>query len=174
MKNKLLACLALLLCTALLAACGSQSAAAPAEEAPVQAASTAPAPQAAESAEAAEDILVIPEVLFDAQCRDILTNPEDYAEKTVQIEGLYYFWDDALAGTRHSVVRYHPAGCCGGGLTGLEIYYESDALPKADEWVRATGNIEVISLGQYPLPFPVLKVTSLEVLEVRGQEYVNS
>ncbi|MFV0412329.1 MAG: hypothetical protein ACK5L3_03540 [Oscillospiraceae bacterium] len=174
MKKKLLACLALLLCSVLLAACGGQSPAAPAQQETPQAAASLPAAQAAEGAEVNEDLLVIPEVLFDAQCRDILTNPEDYAEKTVQIEGLYYFWDDALAGTRHSVVRYHPAGCCGGGLTGLEIYYESDTLPKADEWVRATGTIEVVPLGQYPLPFPVLKVTSLEVLEVRGQEYVNS
>lgn len=118
-----------------------------------------------------EDILYVHEPYMDAQCRDILTYPDDYAGVTIRIQGMYYSWDDTLCGLRHSVVRYCQDGCCGGGLTGLEIFYEGER-PEENAWVEATGTIEVLPLGEYPLPFPLLVVTELRVMEDRGNETV--
>ena len=87
---------------------------------------------------------------------------------------MYQAWEDEFARlTRHAVTRYCHDGCCGAGLTGLEIYYEGEC-PEENAWVEATGTMELIYLGDYPLPFPLLRLTSLVVMEERGNEYVEN
>ena len=121
-----------------------------------------------------ENILFIDEPYFDAQCRDILESPEDYADTLIRIEGIYSTWEDPLVEEgRHAVIRYHPEGCCGNGMTGLAFYYDG-VYPQPDDWIRVTGTIQWATLGQYPNQFLLLHVTELQVMEERGNEHVEN
>lgn len=179
MKRLFLLCMASFM---LFAACG-QSTGSPPPPTPASSNGTAPLPHQSSSSSSVSssalslpqsgEVTILDEPFLDAQYRDILTNPEDYAGKVFQLEGMYNGWENEYAGGwRHAVVRYCPDGCCGAGLTGLEIFYEGER-PEENDWVRVTGTIEVLPLGNYPLPFPLLKVTSMEIRNHdRGNEYV--
>lgn len=173
MKKAILFCLVAVM---LLCACG-QNGEAPPPPTPISAstaeASTAPSGSSTGSLPENTEILVLDEPFLDAQYRDILTHPEDYEGKILQLEGMYNSWvDDYGGGLRHAIVRYCPDGCCGSGLTGLEIYYDGNC-PEEEDWVRVTGTIEMVSLGKYPLPFPLLNVITFEVRNHdRGNETV--
>ncbi len=117
------------------------------------------------------NVIEISEEVFIAQINDIYYNFECYADKTIVVEGMYsvfYAWDEQLSCP--GVYRNGP-GCCGNdGWGGFMLNYDGD-LPQDNDWIRVTGTPELVTAydGYVDL---FLNVTSLEVLDVRGAEFV--
>ena len=117
------------------------------------------------------DVVEILERFFVRQMMDITQNLDNYTGRTIQLEGM--FWSAHNHYTDESfyfVVRFL-SGCCGGGGT---VGFEVDLgylLPLPDDtWVEVTGVLEVRDTWQPGNP--VLVITSIQELEVRGQEIV--
>ncbi|MDR3238531.1 MAG: hypothetical protein LBT44_00345 [Clostridiales bacterium] len=160
---------ALLMVCALSALAGCQSSGAPEliTAAPIIAAD----PIVADPIAAAADIVKIKEKMFIAQTNDIYYNAEDYLGKTIQYEGIFSVYEDfEIGATYYSVIRYGP-GCCGiDANAGFEVVWDQD-YPDPDDWVEAVGVLEEFEAdgGQYLR----LALSSLTILPVRGEEYVD-
>ncbi|MDR1444896.1 MAG: metal ABC transporter permease [Treponema sp.] len=119
-------------------------------------------------------LIEIREKMFIAQTNDIYQNAEDYLGKTIKLQGL--FKRDQYAGNDAEycfVLRYGP-GCCGtDSNAGFEVAWDSlpeKSYPNEDDWVEATGNLGFYEEDGYPYLY--LALSSLEVLDERGAEYV--
>lgn len=118
------------------------------------------------------DVIELSEKLFVAQTNDIYENTEDYIGKTIKYEGLVLseYWD-VTGLTYHYVIRYGP-GCCGYDANcGFEISWDGE-YPEDNEWVEAVGVLDTYE--EEGVTILVLRLTSLTVLEERGQEYVTT
>ena len=117
-----------------------------------------------------EDIVLIPEKLFIAQTNDIYYNSEDYLGKTIRYEGMFKTYGGYEGSEKYyAVVRYGP-GCCGDdGSAGFEVTWK-EPYPKEDEWVEATGVLELYE--ENGTAYLRLALTELEVLPIRGAEFV--
>jgi zinc transport system permease protein len=119
-------------------------------------------------------LIEIREKMFIAQTNDIYQNAEDYLGKTIKLQGL--FKRDQYAGNDAEycfVLRYGP-GCCGiDSNAGFEVAWDrlpEKPYPNEDDWVEATGNLGFYEEDGYPYLY--LALSSLEVLDERGAEYV--
>lgn len=120
----------------------------------------------------AGDVVEIKEKLFVAQTNDIYLNAGEYLGRTIKYEGIFKakFWEPTEM-TYFYVIRYGP-GCCGyDGEAGFEVRWDGD-YPEEDDWVAATGVLESYTEGD--AEYLCLRLTSLEVLDVRGEEYVTT
>jgi len=117
-----------------------------------------------------EEILEIKERMFIQQCNDIFFNTDEYVGKTVRLEGIYKTFripDGNSIKTSHYVYRNSP-GCCGNdGESGFIVLLEDFPAPEQNAWVEATGKVEVTAVGM-----PMLRLSSLKVMETRGAEFV--
>jgi uncharacterized membrane protein YcgQ (UPF0703/DUF1980 family) len=121
-----------------------------------------------------ETALEIGEKMFIAQINDVYLNPEDYLGRTIKLEGL--FKSEQYGEQSYCfVIRYGP-GCCGNdGNAGFEIAWgdpsaAGGAYPDIDEWVEATGILRTYEEDGYPYLY--LALSSLNVLDTRGAEFV--
>jgi zinc transport system permease protein len=120
-------------------------------------------------------VIEIKEKMFIAQVNDIYQNADDYLGKTIKLEGL--FKEEKYAGidaTYFFVLRYGP-GCCGAdGNAGLEVAWDEEIqdrpYPKVDDWVAAEGKLSYYEEDGYPYLY--IALSSLEVLDTRGAEFV--
>ena len=116
------------------------------------------------------DIFEIKEKMFIQQCNDINFNIDEYVGKTVRLEGLYKafrFPKENGEVVVHYVYRKTP-GCCGDdGEAGFMVFIENCPVPELNAWVEATGKVEVTDIG-----LPVLRLSSLKVMNERGAEFV--
>ncbi|MDR2419007.1 MAG: hypothetical protein LBD79_08130 [Treponema sp.] len=119
------------------------------------------------------NIVEIKEKMFIAQVNDVYLNPDDYVGKTIKLEGLFMTQDN---GTQippyYFVIRYGP-GCCGNdGNAGFEVIWEKQepVYPRDNEWVEAVGVFGSYEEDGYP--YYCLNLSSLKVLDERGQEFV--
>ena len=128
-------------------------------------------PKAAnETEEIAEGIYEIQENMFITQCNDIYLNPDDYLDKVIKIEGIYYYMEDTQEDIiRHFVIRYGPACCFDDTSAGFEIRYDGE-YPEINDWIIVTATIEKIQRNGND--FVALNVINLEVSEERGAEQV--
>ena len=120
---------------------------------------------------ASEDgVIDIGEKMFVTQTNEIYLNYEDYLGKTFRYEGLFlssYFEQTDI--TYCYVIRYGP-GCCSYDATaGFEIAWDGD-YPAENDWVQVVGTLETYDEDGYE--YLQLRVSSLEVLDVRGSETV--
>ena len=117
------------------------------------------------------DVVVIRDKLFIAQTDDIITNRKDYMNKTIRYEGIFDMYVSPVTGAKRcSVVRYGP-GCCGmDGIVGFEVQWDQE-YPKKNDWVEATGVLEEYEADD-GYKYLRLALTSLEVLDKRGSEFV--
>jgi hypothetical protein len=118
------------------------------------------------------DIVEIKEKLFIAQTNDVYLNPEDYMGKTIKLEGLFKTetgYDEQASYC--FVLRYGP-GCCGNdGNAGFEVAWDAAGpYPPEDEWVEAVGVLKSYEEDGYPYLY--LALSSLQVMEERGAEFV--
>lgn len=116
------------------------------------------------------DVIEIREKMFIAQSNDIYLNPEDYLGKTIKYEGLFKsdYWPEEDK-TYYFVVRYGPGCCSYDGEAGFEVDWDGE-WPEVDDWCEVVGTLEEYeSDGWHYLR---LALTSLTVLEERGEEYV--
>ena len=131
-----------------------------------------PAASGEDEVEEIEGLVEISEKLFIAQTNDVYVNPEEYFDKTIRYEGLlkslHWSQDDT---TYHYVIRYGP-GCCGyDGEAGFEVAWDGE-WPKDNAWCRVTGTLEEYT--QDNILYLRLVLSSLEELEERGAEFVNT
>ncbi|MGF7145109.1 uncharacterized membrane protein YcgQ (UPF0703/DUF1980 family) [Anaerotaenia torta] len=118
-----------------------------------------------------DGVVEIREKMFIAQTNDIYLNSEDYLGKTIKYEGIFKssYWEEDDT-TYHFVIRYGP-GCCGyDGEAGFEVNWDG-GWPQEDDWCEVIGVLEEYEVnGQTYLQ---LALTSLTVLEKRGEEFVS-
>jgi uncharacterized membrane protein YcgQ (UPF0703/DUF1980 family) len=118
-------------------------------------------------------VVEIGEKMFIAQTNDIYLNAGDYLGKTIQLEGLFkaeQYGDQSYC----FVIRYGP-GCCGNdGNAGFEIAWDNQnaeaSYPAVDDWVKASGVLRTYEEDGYPYLY--LALSSLDVLDTRGAEFV--
>ena len=117
------------------------------------------------------DVIEITEKMFTEQVNDVYLNAEDYLGKTITYEGIFDIdYGPYTNNSYYYVIRYGP-GCCGDdGYVGFEVQWDGE-YPEQDDWVEVTGVLEVYEEGGYKYLY--LKVTSINVLETRGLEFVS-
>ncbi|MDR0411194.1 MAG: metal ABC transporter permease [Treponema sp.] len=119
-------------------------------------------------------IVDIKEKMFLAQTNDVYLNTEDYLGKTIRLEGLFKR-EQSEYGNYCFVLRYGP-GCCGSdGNAGFEVAWDPrdqtpTEYPDIDNWVEATGVLKTYEEDGYPYLY--ISLSSLNVLEKRGAEFV--
>lgn len=119
------------------------------------------------------NIFDIKEKMFIQQTSDVYLNLKQYEGKTVRLQGFIYNYIDTEWKNQeyHYVMRTTP-GCCGNdGSAGFEIVWDKE-YPKDNEWVEAIGVIKSVDEGDYMGTIPVLYLTSLEVKQERGADFV--
>ena len=115
--------------------------------------------------------LIISEKMFLTQINDIFYNFDLYKDKTIVVEGMYmlFFNQDGVQDTP-AVYRRGP-GCCGNdGWGGFLLKYDGD-YPEDNAWIKVTGTPELVNNEYFPDLY--LNVSSIEVLEERGEEFVS-
>lgn len=142
-------------------------------------ASSSVVPTAEEVAEKSASILTadvqIEEKLFLTHTNDIYLNADDYMDKTIQYEGMFFSSvnNDAAVDTPFSMVIRNGPGCCGDdGQVGFEVYWQDGMpdVPANNAWVEVVGRLEKYEKdGMWYLR---LKVLNLREMPVRGQETV--
>ncbi|MEA4846980.1 MAG: hypothetical protein VB106_07095 [Clostridiaceae bacterium] len=154
----------MLACILLFAGCSGQ-------QEPAQAINTPDAPENSSPAPAeSPDVIEIKEKMFIAQTNDIYINPEDYLGKTIKYEGIFdsYYYEETNT-ICYYVIRYGP-GCCGyDANAGFEVAWSGD-YPEKNDWVEAIGVLE--EYEEEGNKYLRLKLSSLTVLDTRGEEYV--
>ncbi len=118
-----------------------------------------------------QSILEITEKMFITQINDIYYNFDDYKDRTVAVEGMYavfYAWDENLASP--AVFRYGPGCCENDGWGGFMLDYDGE-LPEEDDWIRVVGVPKLVTAYDGYIDL-YLDVDSIEILDVRGEEYV--
>jgi len=131
---------------------------------------TQPASSPSETS-ADDNTLIIGEKMFLTQINDIFYNFDLYKDKTIVVEGMYtlFFNQDGIQDTP-AVYRRGP-GCCGNdGWGGFLLRYDGD-YPEDNAWIKVTGTPELVENGHFKDLW--LNVTSIEILEERGEEFVS-
>ena len=125
------------------------------------------------AAKGGNSIVEIKEKMFIAQVNDVYLNPDDYVGKTIKLEGLFMTQDNgAQIPPYYFVIRYGP-GCCGNdGNAGFEVIWDKQTpvYPQDNEWVEAVGVFGSYEEDGYP--YYCISLSSLKVLDERGQEFV--
>ncbi|GHT01203.1 hypothetical protein AGMMS50276_28740 [Synergistales bacterium] len=117
-------------------------------------------------------VVEIREKMFIAQCNDIYLNPEEYAGKTIRIEGMYDEYTDEAGTVFRAVVRNGP-GCCGNdGVAGFE--FSCDGVPdcKPNDWISVEGIISLSASDENGYNAIIIAQTTVTVKTERGMEYV--
>ncbi len=121
-----------------------------------------------------EEIIVFKDKLFIQQCNEIYLNPDEYKGRTVKLQGIYDEQVDPETNEIYRyVIRYGPGCCANDGVAGFECLYEEGPLPQKNDWVEATGKVEIIK-DKSGFEFVVLRLSHLQVLPERGMEYVSN
>ncbi|MDR0817847.1 MAG: hypothetical protein LBN35_04325 [Clostridiales Family XIII bacterium] len=120
-----------------------------------------------------DEVVVITEKMFIAQCNDIYLNPNEYTGKIVRIEGIYDENTDEAGNTSRGVIRNGP-GCCGNdGVAGFGFLCKDEGSPlcKQDDWVAVEG---VITPYTYDDGYETIIIgdASVTVKAERGAEFV--
>jgi hypothetical protein len=121
-----------------------------------------------------DEVIEIKEKMFIAQTNDVYLNAEDYLGKTIKLEGIFVATQyEGRKDPYCFVIRYGP-GCCGNdGNAGFEVIWNTQQekdYPGADAWVEAIGTLKTYEEDGYPYLY--LALTSLNVLDKRGAEFV--
>lgn len=113
-------------------------------------------------------LIEIREKMFVAQTNEIYVNYQLYLGKTITYEGIFLA-PEYDGSTFYQVIRYGP-GCCGNDANaGFEISWDGE-YPQDDDWVKVTGVLDKYEDGGFE--YLILNLSSIEVLETRGEEYV--
>jgi hypothetical protein len=122
------------------------------------------------------DVVEIGEKLFIAQTNDVYLNPEDYLGKTIRLQGIFKQVEYEDGGGYCFVLRYGPGCCNNDGSAGFEVSWDRadpnpPPYPSEDDWVEAEGVLDYYRENDYPYLY--LNLSSLEVKETRGAEFVS-
>lgn len=115
--------------------------------------------------------IYIREKMFITQINDIFYNIEDYEGKTIAVEGMFRIFPGVDGGPDIPVVFRNGPGCCGNdGWAGFLLHYDGE-YPAIDDWILVKGTPEIVHTELYIQLY--LNVTSLEVKDERGAEFVD-
>jgi uncharacterized membrane protein YcgQ (UPF0703/DUF1980 family) len=113
----------------------------------------------------------INERMFIAHIGDIYKNADDYMGDTIQIEGMYTYFDYGEDGICHFVYRKGP-GCCGDdGFYSIEFTFD-DVNFVEDDWIEVIGVLDKYMYMQGGIEYIVLRALSVEKKKERGIEFV--
>ncbi|WP_313529354.1 TIGR03943 family putative permease subunit [Anaerotignum sp.] len=116
------------------------------------------------------DILIIGEKMFLTQINEIYYNFDQYKDKTIVVEGMYTLLFNQDGVREIPAVYRRGPGCCGNdGWGGFLLKYDGD-YPEDDAWIKVTGTPELVDNGYFQDLY--LNVSSIEVLDERGEEFV--
>jgi len=112
------------------------------------------------------NIVEIREKMFIQQCNDIYINPSQYQGKIIQLEGIY---DEFQTDGKISRLIYRRSpGCCGDdGMVGFLFTYSGE-MPRPNDWIKVSGTIDAVNNNV------IMNITQLEILELRGAEFVTN
>jgi uncharacterized membrane protein YcgQ (UPF0703/DUF1980 family) len=114
----------------------------------------------------------IKEKMFIQQCDDIYTNPDEYEDKVIKLEGIYEEYKDTSSGKTYHIIYRKTPGCCGSdGQIGFQFSYNGK-MPKPNDWIKVVGTIKAIkdTDGNKDI---ILHLSELQVSDKRGTELVN-
>ena len=123
-----------------------------------------------ETGERLEVDVEIRERLFLTQILDISNNFEHYIGRTVRYEGIFEKFGDEFI---FAFVFRHGPGCCGDdGIIGFSVAWDDGRadFPENGEWVEVVGTFGVLEMEGFL--FRCVFLTSITVLDVRGEEFV--
>jgi uncharacterized membrane protein YcgQ (UPF0703/DUF1980 family) len=117
-------------------------------------------------------VIEIKEKMFIQQCDDIYTNPDEYEDKVIKLEGIYEEYKDTNSGKTYHIIYRKTPGCCGSdGQIGFQFSYNGK-MPKPNDWIKVVGTIKAIkdTDGNKDI---ILHLSELQVSDKRGTELVN-
>ena len=122
------------------------------------------------------EVYEIKEKMFFQQCNDVYINVDDYLGRTVRLEGMYMCRDFKFPNSEgvqvaHYVYRKAFICCNDDGIIGFMVLLDDCPAPKQNEWVEATGKVEIIA-PEIDGGIVVLRLMSLNVMDKRGAEFV--
>ena len=113
--------------------------------------------------------ITIHERMFIAHLNDVQLNADDYMGATIQIEGMYTYFDYGGESKYHVVYRTGP-GCCGDdGFYALEFVYDDVDLEVGD-WIEVIGVLDMYI--DYGIKYLTLQALSVTKKDARGVEFV--
>ncbi len=121
--------------------------------------------------ETAEGEILIREKMFIAQIEDVYFNITDYEGKTLVVEGMFAMYPNSDGEMVIPSVYRQAPGCCGNdGWAGFLLKYDGE-MPVHDDWIRVKGTPSIVQDGMFTNLY--LTVSSLEILDERGAEFVD-
>ena len=123
---------------------------------------------AASKVDKAGKVIEIREKMFVAQTDDIYVNMKDYVGSTVRYEGIFATFPSFTPGEEGPRMVYRKSpGCCGfDGISGFQVAWDG-SYPDPNAWVKVEGVLEPAGDGML-----LVRLSSLEVMEKRGREFV--
>lgn len=105
---------------------------------------------------------------FIKQLNQIYYNKEEYAGKTIEIEGF------PLETEQYKFVgRYGPGCCTGDQYAYIEYKYDKELeLEEEKDWIKVTGTLQIENDGQ--MDYICIKASNVEKLATRGNDTVSN
>lgn len=118
----------------------------------------------------------VPDDYFDTTINDMWVNFNDYTNKDIEIEGLYF-----LNGGYFFVGRYSESNMCPNcpaGYSIMEFQFDGSIdrlLNNEEDWIKVIGTLEKgKDEGSYGMEYMYIKVKSIEVMNEKGKLKVNN
>ena len=120
--------------------------------------------------------IVVGDNYFDTTINDMFLNYDNYKDKKIEIEGIYFINDPYTFVGRYSESNLCPN--CPAGYSYLEYQLDGNLdyeFTDEKEWIKVIGTLQKANdeTSNYEDYF-YLKVTNLEIMNKRGQETVKN
>lgn len=111
----------------------------------------------------------ITESYFMSKINDVYINYKEYIGKEIDYEGFVYFPEDH----NYSMVVGRNYYCCGTDSFVVGFECDTDKQFKENAWVKVRGTVEINDDNSSDI-YPYLKIISIEEMQQRGKDTVNS
>ena len=115
------------------------------------------------------NIIQITDSYFMSKVNDVYINYKEYIGKEIEYEGFVYFPEDH----NYSMVVGRNYYCCGNDSFVVGFECNTDKQFKEDAWVKVKGTVQINDDNSSDI-YPYLKITSIEEMQQRGNDTVNS
>lgn len=106
---------------------------------------------------------------FMSKVNDVYINYKEYIGKEIEYEGFVYFPEDH----NYSMVVGRNYYCCGNDSFVVGFECDTDKQFKEDTWVKVKGTVQINDDNSSDI-YPYLEITSIEEMQQRGNDTVNS
>ena len=121
--------------------------------------------------------IVVGDNYFDTQITDMMTNPDSYKDKVIEIEGMFL---ESYPDPYTFVARYATSSLCpycAPGYSYMEYQWhgENIDLKDTDSWIKVKGKLEVGNdETSNNTDYYYINAESIEVMKERGKEEVTN